>query len=73
MYGTASAETPPVTSAGTASSATPQTSSPAVEARVSRDPASSTFHPAWRNAAPSARATAESGTAPDATASARRC
>ena len=26
-------------------------SSPAVDARVSRDPASSTFHPAWRNAA----------------------
>jgi hypothetical protein len=46
MYGMASAETPPVASAGTASSATPQIKRPAVDARVSRAPASSTFHPA---------------------------
>src|SRR5215216_4721097 len=62
MYGIASDEMPPVISAGSASSATPQTSSPAVDARTSRAPASSTFQPAWRNAAPRARATAESGT-----------
>src|SRR5215211_7695895 len=62
MYGTASADTPPVNIAGTASNATPQMASPAVEARTSRAPASSTFQPAWRNAAPRARATAESGT-----------
>ena len=46
MYGMASEETPPVTIAGTHSNTTPQISNPAVEARVSRDPASSTFHPA---------------------------
>src|SRR5215218_3283779 len=68
MYGTASEDTPPVTIAGTPRSATPQISRPAVEARVSRDPASSTFHPAWRKAAPRASATAESGTRADATA-----
>ena len=54
MYGMASEDTPPVTIAGTARSATPQIKSPAVDDRVSRDPASSTFHPAWRNAAPRA-------------------
>ena len=37
MKGTASEETPPVNSAGTASSATPKTSTPAVDAAVSRD------------------------------------
>src|SRR5215212_6986588 len=62
MYGSASDEMPPVITAGTASSATPQTSSPAVDERTSRAPASSTFQPACRNAAPRARATAESGT-----------
>ena len=46
MYGTASEETPPVTMAGTQSSPTPQISSPAVDARVLRAPASATFHPA---------------------------
>jgi hypothetical protein len=46
MYGMASAETPPVTSAGTASNTTPQINSPAVDARTSRAPASNTFHPA---------------------------
>ena len=58
MKGTASDETPPVSTAGTASSATPKMRTPAVEAAVSRDPASSTFQPAWRTAAPSARASA---------------
>ena len=40
----------------------------AVVDRVLRDPASSTFHPACRNAAPRASATADSGTRADATA-----
>src|SRR4029079_7391885 len=62
MYGTASEDTPPVIPAGSASTATPQISSPAVVDSVLRDPASSTFQPACRNAAPRASATADSGT-----------
>src|SRR5215217_3154839 len=62
MNGTASPETPPVTSAGSAKRATPQMMSPDVEAAVSLDPASNTFHPACRRAAPRASATADSGT-----------
>src|SRR5919107_2194207 len=58
MYGSASEETSPKSSAAGASSAPPKTRTPAVDAPVSRDPASATFHPAWRNAAPSARASA---------------
>ena len=46
MKGMASDETPPVRSAGSASSATPHTSIPAADACTSRDPASSTFQPA---------------------------
>src|SRR5215207_832221 len=62
MKGTASLEMPPVTSAGAARRTVPHTSSPAVEDWVSRDPASSTFQPAWSTAAPSARASAPAST-----------
>src|SRR5688572_32055456 len=58
MKGTASAETPPVSSAAGASNSTPQTSSPPVAVTLSRDPASRTFQAACSTAAPSARASA---------------
>src|SRR5215204_3848266 len=76
MNGIASDETPRVSSAGTANSATPQTSSPAADACASREPANSTFQPAWRTAAPSARASAPPLTRRgkrSARPSARRC
>src|ERR671911_398108 len=76
MKGTASAETPPVSRAGGASRAAPKIRRPAVEAPVSRDPASNTFQPAWRTAAPSANASAPPVTPcgkRSAWPSARRC
>jgi hypothetical protein len=51
-----------VASATGASSATPASVATAVAASLSRAPAITTFHEAWRKAAPSARARAESGT-----------
>ncbi len=63
MNGTASDETSAVNRAAIARKAAPKTSTPAVDARVSRAPASATFQPACRNAAPSARASAPASTA----------
>src|SRR3954452_4892917 len=62
-YGSAAVWTPPVTSATGASRTTPASVAIAAADSLSRAPAISVFQVACMNAAPSARAKAESGTA----------